>query len=258
MATESNSGDRPKLLLSWSSGKDAAWALQKLRQSGEFELVGLVTTVNRSFERVAMHAVREVLLERQAAATGLPLWKVPIPHPCSNECYARAMSDLVERARSAGVSAMAFGDLFLEEIRRYRERQLEGCGIEPIFPLWGLPTGELAREMVAAGLGARITCVDPRLMPSSFAGREFDTGFLDELPAGVDPCGEHGEFHTFAHRGPMFREPITVEPGEIREREGFVFADLLPLDLPRPQLPPAPGQRATPWPSPRQGRSVRR
>jgi uncharacterized protein (TIGR00290 family) len=252
VATESGPRGRVELLLSWSSGKDSAWALHQLRQGDDFEVVGLVTTVNRSFHRVAMHAVREVLLERQAAAAGLPLWKVPIPHPCSDHCYAEAMTELLERARCAGVGAMAFGDLFLEEIRRYREQQLEGRGIAPLFPLWGLPTEELAREMVAAGLGARITCVDPRLMPRSFAGREFDTDLLDELPAGVDPCGENGEFHTFAHRGPMFREPIAVDPGEIVEREGFVFADLLPADLPRPL-----GQRAIPGPSPRRGRSGR-
>jgi uncharacterized protein (TIGR00290 family) len=221
---------RPKLLLSWSSGKDSAWALHRLRQGDAFEVVGLVTTVNQSFQRVAMHAVREVLLERQAASAGLPLWKVPIPHPCSNDRYAEAMTDLLERGRRAGVSAMAFGDLFAEEIRRYREEQLEGRGIEPLFPLWGLPTAELAREMVDAGLGARITCLDPRRMPRSFAGREFDTDLLGELPDGVDPCGEHGEFHTFAHRGPMFRTPIAVKPGEINERDGFVFADLLPAE----------------------------
>jgi uncharacterized protein (TIGR00290 family) len=227
VATESGRRGRPKLLLSWSSGKDSAWALHRLRQSDEFELMGLVTTVNRSFHRVAMHAVREVLLERQAAAAGLPLWKVSIPHPCSDDCYAKAMSELLERARCAGVGAMAFGDLFLEDVRHYREQQLAGRGIEPLFPLWGLSSEELAREMVAAGLGARITCIDPRLMPRSFVGREFDTELLNELPAGVDPCGENGEFHTFVHRGPMFRDPIAVEAGEIREREGFVFADLL-------------------------------
>ena len=228
MATEPDSRVRPKLLLSWSSGKDSAWALHRLLQGNEFEVVGLVTTVNQRFQRIAMHAVREVLLERQAASAGLPLWKIPIPHPCSNECYASAMTRLLERARSEGVSVMAFGDLFLEEIRRYREEQLEGHGIAPLFPLWGLSTAELAGEMVDAGLGARITCIDPKQMPRRFVGREFDADLLEELPAGVDPCGEHGEFHTFAHRGPMFREPVPVEPGEIEEREGFVFADLLP------------------------------
>jgi uncharacterized protein (TIGR00290 family) len=191
-------------------------------------VVGLVTTVNRSFERVAMHAVREVLLDLQAASAGLPLWKVPIPHPCSNACYEKAMGDLLERARSAGVAAMAFGDLFLEDIRRYREERLADQEVEPIFPLWGLPTAELAREMVDAGLRARITCINPKLLHRRFLCREFDSSLLEELPAGVDPCGEHGEFHTFAHRGPMFRTPIAVTPGETVERDGFVFADLLP------------------------------
>ena len=230
VAAESGQRERPKLLLSWSSGKDSAWALHRLRQCGEFELVGLVTTLNRSFERVSMHAVRELLLERQAAATGLPLWKVSLPHPCSNERYEEAMTELVERARRTGVSAMAFGDLFLEEIRRYREQQLAGSGIEPRFPLWQLSTAELAREMVDAGLGARLTCVDPRQLPRRFAGREFDHDLLSELPAGVDPCGERGEFHTFVYRGPMFRESVEVEAGEITLRDGFVFADLLPRD----------------------------
>jgi uncharacterized protein (TIGR00290 family) len=230
VATEAGAPGRRKLLLSWSSGKDSAWALHRLRRAGEFEVVGLVTTVNRRFERVAMHAVREALVDLQAASAGLPLWKVPIPHPCSDACYQKAMADLLERARSAGVDAMAFGDLFLEEIRRYREKRLEGQEVEPVFPLWGLPTAELAREMVDAGLGARITCIDPKLLPRHFACREFDSALLDELPAGVDPCGEHGEFHTFAHRGPMFRTPIAVKPGEIVERDGFVFADLLPAD----------------------------
>ena len=228
MATESGRRSRSKLLLSWSSGKDSAWALHRLLQGDEFEVVGLVTTVNQRFQRIAMHAVREVLLERQAASAGLPLWKIPIPHPCSNECYAKAMTRLLERVRYEGVSVMAFGDLFLEEIRRYREDQLEGQGIAPVFPLWGLSTAELAGEMVAAGLGARITCIDPKQIPRRFVGREFDAELLEELPAGVDPCGEHGEFHTFAHRGPMFREPVPVKPGVVEEREGFVFADLLP------------------------------
>ncbi len=228
MAAEPDSRVRPKLLLSWSSGKDSAWALHRLLQGDEFEVVGLVTTVNQRFGRIAMHAVREALLERQAASADLPLWKIPIPHPCSNECYARAMTQLLERARSEGVSVMAFGDLFLEEIRRYREEQLEGHGVAPLFPLWGLSTAELAAEMVDAGLGARITCIDPKRMPRRFIGREFDAELLEELPAGVDPCGEHGEFHTFAHRGPMFREPVLVELGEIVERDGFLYADLLP------------------------------
>jgi uncharacterized protein (TIGR00290 family) len=218
-------GERTRTLLSWSSGKDSAWTLHVLRESA-VDVVGLVTTVNAAFARVAMHAVRETLLERQAEAAGIPLWKVPIPHPCPNEAYERAMAGVIERARSEGVGAMAFGDLFLAEIRAYRERQLAGTGIEPLFPIWGRPTDALAREMVAAGVRARITCVDPRQMPRRFAGRVFDAGFLDELPEGVDPCGERGEFHTFCYAGPMFARPIEVTLGEIAERDGFVFADL--------------------------------
>jgi uncharacterized protein (TIGR00290 family) len=194
--------------------------------------------VNRSFERVSMHAVRELLLEQQAASAELPLWKVPLPHPCSNERYEEAMTTLLERARRADVRAMAFGDLFLEDIRRYREQQLTGTGIEPLFPLWQRSTAELAREMVDAGLGARLTCVDPRQLPRRFAGREFDHDLLNEIPAGVDPCGERGEFHTFVYRGPMFRDSIGVEAGEITERDGFVFADLLPQEsAPSASLP---------------------
>ena len=220
--------DRPRALLSWSSGKDSAWALHRLRQADDLELVGLVTTVNEAAGRVAMHAVRESLLAAQAAAAGLPLWRVPIPSPCSNEQYAAAMTGLVARARSEGVSVMAFGDLFLADVRAYRERQLAGTGIEPRFPLWGADTASLAREMLAAGLRARVTCVDPRQLDASFAGRAFDADFLAELPPGADPCGERGEFHTFAWAGPMFSAPIAVEPGPVVERDGFVFADLLP------------------------------
>jgi len=224
--------DRPRALLSWSSGKDSAWALHRLRQADDLELVGLVTTVNEAAGRVAMHAVRESLLAAQAAAAGLPLWRVPIPSPCSNEQYAAAMTGLVARARSEGVSVMAFGDLFLADVRAYRERQLAGTGIEPRFPLWGADTASLAREMLAAGLRARVTCVDPRQLDASFAGRAFDADFLAELPPGADPCGERGEFHTFAWAGPMFSAPIAVEPGPVVERDGFVFADLLPARLP--------------------------
>ncbi len=216
---------RKKALLSWSSGKDSAWTLHVLRQQ-RVDVVGLVTTVNEVFARVAMHAVREALLEKQAEAAGVPLWKVPIPHPCSNEEYEEAMAAVIERARSEAITAMAFGDLFLAEIRAYREKQLAGTGIEPLFPIWGLPTGALAREMVAAGLRARITCVDPKQMPRHFAGRVFDADLLAELPEGVDPCGERGEFHTFCYAGPVFRQPIEVVLGEVTERDGFVFADL--------------------------------
>jgi uncharacterized protein (TIGR00290 family) len=215
-----------RALLSWSSGKDSAWALHELRRTGELELAGLVTTVNEAFARVAMHGVREALLERQAEAAGLPLWKVPLPHPCPNEVYEERMAALIERARSAGVVAMAFGDLFLEDIRAYRERQLAGTGIEPVFPLWARPTPALARDMVGAGLRARLVCVDPRQLDRRFAGRVYDAELLAELPPEVDPCGERGEFHTFCTAGPMFRAPIPVQPGGVVERDGFVFADI--------------------------------
>ena len=218
---------RRKTLLSWSSGKDSAWALHALRQDPAVELVGLLTTLNESFARVAMHAVRETLLERQAQAAGLPLWKIPLPYPCSNEAYERIMAGVIQRAQSEGVEAMAFGDLFLEDIRAYRERQLDGTGLEPLFPIWGIPTDELARTMVAAGLRAQITCVDPRQLDRGFAGRVFDADFLADLPAGVDPCGENGEFHSFATDGPMFSKRLEVQTGEVVERDGFVFADLL-------------------------------
>ncbi len=216
------------VLLSWSSGKDSAWTLHTLRARGDLEVVGLVTTVNERASRVAMHAVREELLMRQAEATGLPLWRVPLPHPCPNEAYEAAMRSVLERARHEGVEAMAFGDLFLEDVRRYRETRMEGSGIEPLFPLFGSSTADLAREMVAAGLLAWITCVDPAQLPREFAGRRFDAALLRDLPDDVDPCGERGEFHTFAVEGPMFRHPIEVKVGETVERDGFVFTDLLP------------------------------
>jgi uncharacterized protein (TIGR00290 family) len=220
---------RPKALLCWSSGKDSAWALHRLREADEVEVVGLVTTVNEAAGRVAMHAVRDALLERQAAAAGLPLWRVPIPSRCSNAEYEAAMTGVVARALAEGVEQMGFGDLFLEDIRAYRERQLAGTGLEPCFPVWGLETAGLAREMVASGLRAHVTCVDPRQLDPAFAGRTFDADFLDDLPAGVDPCGENGEFHTFAFAGPMFAAPVAVEPGPVVERGGFHFADLLPV-----------------------------
>jgi len=219
--------DRPRALLCWSSGKDSAWTLHVLRQRHDVEVVGLLTTINQAYERVAMHAVRVALLEAQADAVGLPLWQVPIPSPCSNQEYEAAMGKAIQRALDAGITAMAFGDLFLEDVRRYRETQLAGTGLTPIFPIWSLPTDALARDMVAAGLRARLTCVDPKQLAASFAGRDFDAALLDELPAGVDPCGERGEFHTFAYDGPMFRHPVPVRTGEIVTRDGFVFADLL-------------------------------
>lgn len=217
-----------RVLLSWSSGKDSAWALHVMRQRGNFEITALLTTINHAHNRVAMHAVREALLDAQSAAVGLPLVKIGIPSPCPNETYERAMAEAMARARAEGVTHMIFGDLFLEDIRKYREENLAKCGIAPVFPLWGLDTHLLAQEMLAGGLCAYLTCVDPKKLDASFAGRSFDKKLLADFPLGIDPCGENGEFHTFACAGPMFTSPIPVDPGEIVHRDGFVFADLLP------------------------------
>jgi uncharacterized protein (TIGR00290 family) len=217
-----------RVMLSWSSGKDSAWALHLLRNDPEVELIGLFTTVNREFDRVAMHAVRRTLLDAQAASIGLPLFTIPIPYPCPNEVYEAAMAMFVEEAKRRGVTHFAFGDLFLEDIRRYREGKLAGTGIGPLFPLWGLPTRALAQDMVLGGLHAYIVCVDPKQAPRGWAGQPFDAAFVAAVPEGIDPCGERGEFHTFVCDGPMFRYPVEVVVGEIVERDGFVFADLLP------------------------------
>jgi uncharacterized protein (TIGR00290 family) len=221
-----------KALVAWSSGKDSAWTLHALSARPDVEVVGLLTTLNSVHDRVAMHAVRRSVLEEQARAADLPLWPVEIPDPCPNAAYEAAMAGVLERARGAGVEAIAFGDLFLEEVRNYRERQMAGTGMTLLFPLWGRPTAELAEEMIAGGLRAFLTCVDPRLLPPAFAGRAYDRALLSDLPPGVDPCGENGEFHTFAWDGPMFRRPVSVRAGEILTREGFVFADLLPEPTP--------------------------
>jgi len=197
-----------------------------LRARPDIELGALLTTINESAQRVAMHAVRTELLHAQADALGLPLWQVPIPHPCPNEVYEQAMAHAVARAVSEGFTHVAFGDLFLEDVRRYRQERLAGTGLTPLFPLFGANTAELAREMVAAGLGARLTCIDPRALDRAFVGREFDAALIDELPGSVDPCGERGEFHSFAHKGPMFSRPIPITNGIVVERDGFVFADL--------------------------------
>lgn len=215
--------------LSWSSGKDSAWSLHLLRKDPAIHVVALITTINEQFDRVAMHAVRRELLELQAESLALPLWKVPLPWPCSNQEYEARMRDLCARAVAQKVSAIAFGDLFLADIRAYREKQLESTGIQPIFPVWKIPTQDLAREMIEAGLRAKITCIDPKALPRQFAGRDFDAAFLADLPAGVDPCGENGEFHSFVYDGPMFGKSIHVEVGEIIERDGFVFADVIPI-----------------------------
>ncbi|MGH7260990.1 MAG: ATP-binding protein [Nitrospiraceae bacterium] len=218
---------KPKAWLSWSSGKDSAWTLHLLRTRDDVEVVGLLTTLNGNAGRVAMHAVREELLDAQAEAAGLPLIKVVLPgHPCSNEQYEEAMRAAIARAQAEGITRMAFGDLYLEDVRRYRERMLAGTGIQPLFPLWGQPTEQLANRMIAAGLRAYLTCVDPKQLAPTFVGRTFDEWLLEDLPAGVDPCGERGEFHTFAYAGPMFSESIPIVPGEIVTRDGFVFADL--------------------------------
>lgn len=217
---------RPKALISWSSGKDSAWTLHVLRQQAQYDIVGLLTTVNQRYDRVAMHAVRVELLRAQAAAAGLELWEVPIPDPCSNAEYEAAMRAVVERARGEGVSAMAFGDLYLADVRAYRERQLAGTGLDPVFPLWLQPTRALAEDMIEAGIEATLTCVDPRKVSPALAGRGFDATLLAALPADADPCGENGEFHTFVHAGPMFAAPIPVTHGEVIERDGFLFADI--------------------------------
>ena len=214
--------------VSWSSGKDSTLALAEARADPELEVVGLLTTLNRSADRVAMHAVRRELLLAQADAVGLPVHQVELPWPCSNEEYERLMTDAVAAARSAGVTRMVFGDLFLADVRAYREEALAGSGIEPVFPLWGRPTSELAVEMLDRGIRATITCVDPRQLDAAYAGRAFDRDLLADLPSGVDPCGENGEFHTFVHAGPGFAAPLDVRLGEVVERDGFVFADVLP------------------------------
>lgn len=224
---------RPKAWMSWSTGKDSAWALHQMREGGELEIVALLTTVNTTHGRVAMHAVPESMLQAQAEAVGLPLVMVPLPWPCPNVTYEQAMEAAMRQARTEGITHVVFGDLFLEDIRKYREEKLASCGMIAVFPLWGLETRSLARKMVDAGLQAYLTCVDPKQLDAAFAGRIFDASLLADLPAGADPCGENGEFHTYAYAGPMFRAPIPVKTGEVVERDGFVYADvLLALDVP--------------------------
>jgi len=219
---------RPKVVVSWSSGKDSALALHEVQRSGDFEVVGILTTVTSSFGRVSMHGVRESLLDRQTEALGLRGWKVPIPSPCPNDVYEREMARVLGEIQQLGVSAVVFGDLFLEDIRQYREARLAEVGMRGIFPLWGRKTDQLAREMIAVGIRATLTCIDPRKLDRTFAGRTFDAALLDALPEGVDPCGENGEFHTFASASPAFNGPISIEVGEVVDRDGFVFADIVP------------------------------
>jgi uncharacterized protein (TIGR00290 family) len=216
-----------RILLSWSSGKDSAWSLQVLRQRAEYEVVGLLTTFNGEADRVAMHAVRRELVERQAAAAGLPLWAVPLPWPCSNEQYESLMAQTCAKAVAEGIEGVAFGDLFLEDVRAYREKQMKNTRLEPIFPVWGLPTRALAQEMIASGTRAKLTCIDTKKLDRSFAGREFDQALLAALPEDVDPCGERGEFHSFVYAGPMLNALVPVSVGATVVRDQFVFADLI-------------------------------
>lgn len=217
-----------RVLLSWSSGKDSAWTLHMLRKDPDVQVIGLLTSVNTTHGRVAMHSTRLAILEAQARAVGLPLHVIPLPWPCSNEFYEQAMRRAIEDGLSRGATHIAFGDLFLEDVRAYRIKQLEGSGLQPLFPLWHEPTEPLARRMIDAGVVTVVTCVDPKQLPRSFAGRTFDHAFLADLPQGVDPCGENGEFHTCVLDGPMFREPLHAAVGEVVTRDGFCFADLIP------------------------------
>ena len=220
-----------RILLSWSSGKDCAWALHLLRRQPAIEIVGLLTTINSEFDRVAMHGTRTAVLEAQAAAARLPLWKVPLPWPCSNQQYEGIMAEVCSRAAAENIQAIAFGDLFLRDIRAYREAQLQSTGIEPLFPLWDIPTSDLARDMIAGGLRAKLVCVDSRQLDPSFAGRDFDAALLRDLPATADPCGENGEFHSCVYAGPMFSEPVALEVGDVVTRDGFIYADFKPAAL---------------------------
>jgi uncharacterized protein (TIGR00290 family) len=215
-----------KILLSWSSGKDSAWALHLLNKRHPGAVAALLTTVNEAFDRVAMHAVRRDVLSAQARMAGLPLRVVPIPHPCPNEVYEARMAAAVANAVADGFTHVAFGDLFLEDVRRYREERLAGTGLEPMFPVWGLPTPHLAEEMIDTGLRARLSCVDTRVLDANFAGRVFDRSLLNDLPPNVDPCGENGEFHTCVTAGPMFADALNLEVGDTVTREPFVWADL--------------------------------
>ncbi len=219
---------KAKTLLAWSGGKDSAWALHVLRRDPAIEVAGLFTTVNEAYDRIAIHGVRGELLAEQARLAGAPLARIALPNPCSNAQYEAAMSRFVDEAKANGVARFAFGDLFIEDIRRYLEHQLAGTGIEPLFPIWGLPTAKLARQMIAAGLRARIVCVDTRKVPADWAGRMFDEQLLAELPPGVDPCGENGEFHTFVVEGPMLSGAIRAVPGEGKRDGDFAYRDLIP------------------------------
>ncbi len=216
-----------RVLLSWSSGKDSAWALHLLRQTPDIEVVALLTSFNNPADRVAMHAVRRNLVEAQAERVGLPLWSVELPAPCSNATYEELLNPIWQRAVGEQITEVAFGDLFLPDIRNYREQQLGRTSLLPLFPVWHMPTRSLAQEMIDAGVKAKVTCVDPAQLDRSFAGRDFDILFLRALPPLVDPCGENGEFHTFVYESPAFSRPIFIEAGNIIERDGFIFSDMI-------------------------------
>jgi uncharacterized protein (TIGR00290 family) len=218
---------RPKALISWSSGKDSAFALHEIRQAGEFDVVGAVTTVTETFGRVSIHGVRQEILLAQLEAAGLPPHIVPIPYPCPNEIYEARMGEAVTHAVKDGITHMIFGDLYLADIRAYREQKLAGSGITPVFPLWERPTRALAQAMMASGLEAYLATVDLKKFPAEFAGRKFDERLLTDLPKGVDPCGENGEFHTCVVAGPMFSRPLGVKPGARVERDGYAYCDLV-------------------------------
>ena len=217
-----------KILLSWSSGKDSAWALHVLRQRHSDAIAGLLTTINEAVQRVAMHAVRREVLEAQADAAGLPLRVVPIPDPCSNDEYESRMRTCIDQVIREDFTHVAFGDLFLEDVRRYRETNLAGTGLAPLFPLWQIPTPRLAQEMIDGGLRARLACVDTRVLDVSFCGREFDASLLADLPAGIDPCGENGEFHTCVYAGPMFATPLSIDTGVAVTKPPFAWRDFAP------------------------------
>ncbi|MBV5257595.1 diphthine--ammonia ligase [Synechococcus moorigangaii CMS01] len=218
---------KKKALMSWSSGKDSAWALYTLKQDSDIEVAGLFCTVNKEFDRISMHGVRIELLKKQADCLGLPLEIIEIPYPCSNIEYEKIMGDFVTQAKNRQIEYFAFGDLYLEDVRHYREEKLKPCGIQPIFPIWGIPTEQLAQQMIQSGLKTRVVCIDSQRISTDFLGREFDKKFLDELPKTVDPCGENGEFHTFVVDGPMFQKNLEIQLGEQFQREHFVYVDLL-------------------------------
>lgn len=219
---------RKRVLLSWSSGKDSAWTLFVLRQDPNIDIIGLLTTFNAEFDRVAMHATRRELVELQAKAANLPLFDIPLPWPCSNENYQQAIiTKLIDLKGQFQITHVAFGDLFLQDIRDYREAQMELLDLKPLFPLWDFPTDKLAQTMIKSGLKTRITCIDPKQLSAAFAGREFDPNLLNDLPKEIDHCGENGEFHTFTYAGPMFDQDITVTQGETVERDGFIFSDII-------------------------------